>query len=664
MIFEPLFPLWALLCVGAVLLAALIVSTRRAPRHTPLRAAAAFVLLAVLANPVLREERREQRDDIGLILIDRSRSMEIGERQSQARAAAQALQQSGGAIEWQVADLPQQPGEPTRLGEAAAGAIGRSDTSRLGGVFVITDGISADTPDPSLLPPSVPLHQLVAGDPDLDDRRLVIESVPPFTVAGQSATITVRVDDPGADRVPLTVDSTDGTRIRRTIEANRAVPVEVPVETRGELDVAFSVPVRANEATAVNNRALARLSGVTDRLSVLLVSGRPYPGGRVWRDLFKADPNIDLVHFTILRLPTSFDPTPPQDLALIPFPVEELFQERLGDFDLIIFDRFDLTELMSPGYFTNLSRRVEQGGGLLVVAGPEFSDRSSIAYTDLDRVLPARPAGPPVSQAFRPTLTDLGRRHPVTSALAPGEGVPTWGRWESLARVEPKTDMVLMRGADDALLLMLDRVGDGRVGMLASSDIWYWARAVDGAGPHNELLRRISHWLMQEPDLAETQLEVSGRADSLRIETRSLTPLPNAVLTGPDGAERRIALDADGEADIAAAEDGLYAVSAGGLRRFALVGDVAEFSEIRPRTTPLDTAADRSGGGTFLLQDGVPSVRHVAPERSARGDDWAGVRQRRSGALIAIDSRPLIPGWAALLVLAALLSASWYRERN
>lgn len=663
LVFSPLVPVWLLALIGAALALALLLTLRRIPRHAPLRIAAALVFLLLLANPVREEERRETVDDIGLVLIDRSDSMGVEDRTARAEQAAEALGANDDGVEWQVRDIAAEDDGGTRLGSAVESAIGAADTARLGGVFVISDGISEDELTPGLLPRGVPLHHLVAGNEEVNDRRLVVEHAPPFTIAGEDASIRVRIEDTEAAPVPLTIRTGSGYRAEQRLVPGEAATIEIPVERRGDIDVALSVPVRPGEATAVNNRALVSLQGVTERLSVLLVSGRPYPGGRVWRDIFKADPNIDLVHFTILRLPSSFDTTPPQDLALIPFPVEELFQERLADFDLIIFDRFDLTELMSPAYFYSLAERAEAGGGLLVVAGPEFAGPAGLANTALSRVLPAVPAGGQVTESYVPRLTPDGRRHPVTRTLAPS-GEAGWGNWGSLAEMQARSGDVLMRGPGDRPLFILDRVGRGRVGLLASTGLWWWARAVEGQGPHAELLRRTAHWLMQEPDLEEEQLRVNGTAESLIVESDSMQPLSAATVTAPDGSMAEIALPASGRAEIPMAEPGLYEVSAGQRRRFALVGNTAEFDRLRPDTEALSEAVTASGGGTFRLSEGVSDIRRVSEGSGAAGADWAGVRRREAGALLAVETRSLVPAWAPLLLIAALLGFAWWRERK
>ncbi|MBV7257084.1 hypothetical protein KCG44_09850 [Pacificimonas sp. WHA3] len=666
MTFLPLLPVWALGLIAAIALPALTLMAARSPRTLWPRLVIAVLFAIILLNPVSQRDVREASDDIALILHDRSDSMTIGARNAQAETAIARLQEASDGVEWRVVAVPQDPQEATRLGTALEEALSGIPAGRLGAAVIVSDGVSGDEPPPGILPAGVPLHMLIAGDPDLTDRRLIVERVPPYTVAGERAELTIRVDDPDSANVDIDVRTTDGMTRRLNIAANEPVPLPITVERRGPLDIALSVAPAPGEASLVNNRALARLNGVTDRLSVLLVSGTPYPGGRVWRDLFKADPNVDLVHFTILRLPSSFDMTPPEDLALIPFPVDELFQERLDDFDLIIFDRFTLTSLMSPAYFDNLADRVRGGSGLLVVAGAEFSGRDSVAFTSLRQILPAAPGGTDLTQRYRPALTDLGRRHPVTRTLGEGRPGAEWGNWGMIAGLSQLSGDTLMQEPEGRPLLLLDRVDEGRVGLIASTDTWWWARAVDGEGPRDELLRRTAHWLMQEPDLNEEQLRVSGGARSLTIDSESVRNIGDAAITGPDGelSTTPLAPSALGAgASVEAAEAGLYQVEAGGMRRFALVGNTAELAEIRPRAAPFAAAAQASGGGVWWLREGIPDIRRV-DGKALSGSDWAGVARRGGGALIAVETDPVIPRWTALMALIAAFAFAWWREHH
>ncbi len=279
------------------------------------------------------------------------------------------------------------------------------------------------------------------------------------------------------------------------------------------------------EVSTLNNRVAITINGVRDRLRVLLVSGEPHAGERTWRRLLKADPAVDLVHFTILRPPEKDDLTPLNELALIAFPTRELFQQKIGEFDLIILDRFQNRGILPPPYLRNIADYVRHGGALLMDVGPEFASPSSLDDTPLRDILPAHPLRGPdgelgndgvVDGAFRPAVTALGTRHPVTEGL-PGwhaDASPSWGSWYRRIGASDLHGSVLLSaeagttgvGTDAAPLLLLERVEQGRVALLLSDQIWLWSRGHQGGGPQAELLRRVAHWLMRQPALEEDAL--------------------------------------------------------------------------------------------------------------------------------------------------------------
>ena len=161
------------------------------------------------------------------------------------------------------------------------------------------------------------------------------------------------------------------------------------------------------------------------------------------------------------------------------------------------------------------------------------------------------PTGRVLSQPFKAKLTGDGRKHPVTQGLTGAgavNGQPTWGRWFRQVEVQPEHGRTLMDGAENEPLLVLDHKGKGRVALLTSDQAWLWARGYEGGGPHSDLLRRLSHWLMKEPDLEEERLIASARGLHLTLERRSMeekVPPVDAVgagrgnLAGDAGAGRR-----------------------------------------------------------------------------------------------------------------------------
>ena len=197
---------------------------------------------------------------------------------------------------------------------------------------------------------------------------------------------------------------------------------------------------------------------------MLLVSGEPHAGERTWRNLLKSDAAVDLVHFTILRPPEKQDGTPINELSLIAFPTRELFSEKIDQFDLIIFDRYQHRGVLPILYFDNIARYVRDGGALLVAAGPDYANDGSLYDTPLSPVLPVAPTGKIIEEPYFPRVTDVGKRHPVTRDLDGSSfDPPHWGRWFRLIDVEKPQGEVVMKGAEDKPLLVLNREGKGRV---------------------------------------------------------------------------------------------------------------------------------------------------------------------------------------------------------
>jgi hypothetical protein len=407
---------------------------------------------------------------------------------------------------------------------------------------------------PKTSPGGEPLNLLLTGKGEETDRRLRVIEAPGYGIVGKSVILRVVVDDLGTQAALAGHTGPATLTVRRDGQPFRteSVPVgveqriEVPITRAGPTVIEMAASPLAGEVSQINNRAVVEINGVRDRLRVLLISGEPHPGERTWRRLLKADPSVDLVHFTILRPPEKDDRTPLNELALIAFPVRELFVDKIGEFDLIILDRFQNRGLLPLPYLANIANRVRQGGALLMSVGPEFAGGASLAGTPLGGVLPGGPArsNAVVDGPFKPWVSDLGQRHPVTEGL-PGANAasggakgPDWGSW--YRRIEPSAmnGEVLMRTPDGQPLLALDRVGQGRTALLLSDQIWLWSRGHQGGGPQAELLRRIAHWLMQEPDLEENALTARVADGRLRIPTARRRRW-RCMKTRPAGRRRR-----------------------------------------------------------------------------------------------------------------------------
>ncbi|MEO0606830.1 MAG: hypothetical protein AAFY82_01265 [Pseudomonadota bacterium] len=668
--FDPLigWPLfWALALVSALCLIGYVIVFGKAWLTRTI--ALAFGFLA-LSNPAIVEEEREPLPSVAAIVVDRSDSMNFGARTEIASAVYDQLVEdltANPAIDLRVIETETQ-GDGTRMIGALDGLMADVPRDRIAGAILITDGQVHDMPENlSRISELGPVHGLITGDPDANDRRITLVQAPNFDIVGDEAEFIIRIDDPEGGTVPVTYAINGGRSVAAYIEAGEPTSLFIEIERRGDNIVVFETPEGPQELTLANNRTAATISGVRDGLRVLLVTGRPNASGRVWRDLLKSDPSVDLVHFTILRPPYKRDITPLEEMALIAFPTEELFEDKLDGFDLIIFDQYERRGVITMGYLADVARYVDEGGALLVIAGESFAGPASLARTPLAGILPALPTGAIITRDIVPELSEEGIRHTITENFA-GQ---TWGKWLRFIQARADTGDVLMRTADGSPLFAVDRVGKGRVAQLLSDQIWLWARGYDGGGPFADLIRRSVHWLMKEPELDERQLQIQAQGDTVRASLRTLAdraaPL---IIETPDGSflEPDWRVDGPGSysAEVPVNQLGLYRAQSGGLEAVALNGPAnpREFAALEATPDLLRPLSEASGGGVYSLErpEQVPDVRLVGRRADATGNTWLGLRERGAYAVRSSTSLPLLPGLLAIgLILLALLAA-WRRE--
>ena len=674
--FDPALPWWALGALAALCALALLPAALRRARGTTWRGLAFLVLLAWLSGPRLIRETRDTLPDIALLVVDQTASMQVGDRAALRDAARARLQEQASHmpdLELRTVEVPEAGHDGTALFAAIDRALADIPRARLSGIVALTDGQVHDIP---AAPPAGPIHVLISAKGEETDRRLRIIEAPSFGVVGKDVTLRVAVDDLGAPpggTARLTLRRDGEAPVVQDVPVGREVEVSLPITRAGPTIAELQAAPLPGEVSTLNNRAIIEVNGVRDRLRVLLVSGEPHAGERTWRRLLKADPAVDLVHFTILRPPERDDMTPLNELALIAFPVRELFQVKIKEFDLIILDRFQNRGILPPTYLRNIADYVRQGGGLLLSAGPEFTGATSLAATPLGGVLPARPTpGSEVDGAFRPQVTALGTRHPVTEAL-PGwsaSGTPAWGDWYRRINVAGNALQPVMATPDGAPLLLLDHVDQGRIAMLLSDQIWLWSRGHEGGGPQAELLRRIAHWLMKEPALDEEALRARLEGGQLLIDRRTLGDGPpgDVTVTAPDGAATRVPLapGAAGRssATLPATALGVWQVSDGTRQAFAAATDAnpRETADLRATATLLSPVVRASGGSIRFAAAGTPELRRTEPGRDASGAGWIGLPRRHDHVVTGLDAIPLLPPWAALPLLLGLVLAAWQRE--
>ncbi|MCU4181023.1 hypothetical protein [Bosea sp. BH3] len=682
--FAPLVPLPLL--IGLAVLAAVAAGAAivLAGRSAILRALALAVLTLALADPSLVAEDRDPVKDVVSVVVDRSASNRLADRSAQTdEAVAEVERQLRGMpnIEPRIVDLRDAQGssDGTRLFEALAASLADVPSERVAGAIAITDGLAHDSPpNAEVLGLRAPLHVLTTGRNAEIDRRIMLVDSPRFGIVGKDQVIRLRVVDKGGPgRAGLTIRRDGEIIARRDVVTGQVVQVPVRIDRGGPNVVEIEASALDQELTLANNRAVITIEGVRDKLRVLLVSGEPHPGERTWRNLLKADANVDLVHFTILRPPEKQDGTPINELSLIAFPTRELFQVKIKEFDLIIFDRYANQSILPLLYFENIVRYVRDGGALLVAAGPEYAGGQTLARTPLGQILPAVPDGSVIDEAYRAQVSEPGKRHPVTRDL-PGSEVspPRWGEWLRMvgAQARPGASPV-MTGPGERPLLMLAREQKGRVALFLSDHAWLWARGFRDGGPYLDLLRRLSHWLMKEPELEEEALRATARGGTVEVERQTLRDNPSPItVTGPDGQSRSIPLEAGRPglftARIPAGEQGLYRLTSDNLTAFASVGpeNPRELMEVVSDPAALQPLAQATGGSSRRIgreSGSAVNVPRIVPVRSGSqfsGNDWIGLRISDSGIVRGVRISPLFVGLIGLALLFGALVAGWLGE--
>ena len=680
-IFDPLLDIRLLVGTAVVVFALIVFAVVRGLTGWWLRGLAGFVLLFAIANPSVQTEDRNALQDIVVLVVDQSASQGVSDRPDQIAAAIDEMTErlrARGNTELKVVTLGDGDGDSgTQLMTRVNEALAQEPRARIAGIVLLTDGQLHDIERAAPVP--APMHVLLTGRKTDWDRRLVVQNAPAFAILGEPVTLTLLIEDQGA--VPaglgeqavleIAVDGAEPERFVVPVGEALELPVRLP---HGGMNVIqFSVSMGEGELTDRNNSAVVQINGVRDRLRVLLVSGEPHPGERTWRNLLKSDSAVDLVHFTILRPPEKQDGVPVSELSLIAFPTRELFLDKIDEFDLIIFDRYKRRGILPSLYLDNVRQYVENGGAVLIAAGPDFATADSLYRSPLSEILPAEPTSRVLEQGYLPQISDIGARHPVTEGLenfAPAsDDGPGWGRWFRQIDVTATSGTTVMTGIDDRPLLVLDRAGDGRIALMASDQAWLWNRGFEGGGPQLELLRRLAHWMMKEPELEEEALSATAEGQTMTITRRTLAEGDREVeITGPDGTITVVPLEERRPgryiADFDGPEIGLYRLKEGDKEAVIALGPAAprEFEETIATPEILRSVVRDTRGGLINLEDGFPDIRSVRPGRPAAGRGWIGLTPRDAYLTTDVSVAPFVPAWAFLLLAALLSLAAWMRE--
>jgi len=694
--FAPLVPLLWVWILGGVMVFLTGLSLRYFPRGVVGRAIMGLTLLSVLMNPSLLQEDRSATPNVAVIVVDRTMSQNFGERMARTDQALSSLrtQLEGRAdIELRIVDVDNtnnNSGE-TQLFSSIEDAFMDVPKTQRAGVILLSDGQVHDVPhdvsDRSSAPQNFddfgPIHAFISGEAGEYDRRIVVTNAPAYGIMGQNVSVHFRVEDSrskaSAALASVIVRHQDGREELLQVTIGEDYAFDVPITHAGQNVFEIITDTQKGELTALNNRNVVLVNGVRDRLKVLLVSGKPHIGERTWRNLLTSDPGVDLVHFTILREINKLDNTPQDELSLIPFPFQELFEVKLYDFDLIIFDNYRVSQILPNRYFENIVRYVREGGALLEASGHSYSDPNRSTYsTPLQQILPAAPEGQILDSQFFPSLTEKGEQHPVTRGLVWGNSgqaeTQNWGPWFRQNKVRVQSGHILMRGHEKTPLLILDRVAQGRVAQFSSDNLWLWAKGYQNGGPHAELSRRIIHWLMKEPELDEEAMNVSVNGNDITIRMQNYEGNSQDIqMVRPDGEIVPLSLQ-DNQAGwfetiFHAQQSGIYSFeNARGQRKFAVIGTLnpPEMRDVLSTDSVLRPTVNATGGKViWLSRYETPEVRILETNKTRTrfgGRNWVGLQHNKSSIVTASRNITLIVPWIGVICLIGILSLMWWFE--
>ncbi|MEC8663946.1 MAG: hypothetical protein VXY16_00585 [Pseudomonadota bacterium] len=676
--------LFALLCLAGV--------ARRKPGSSLLMLGAGVAVTGALLNPGFVSKEMERRPTEVAVVVDQSASQSLETRAEETRAVTENIlaQLRAMGIDDANIHLVMTDGENehienggTNIFTSLPASLSAMKPHQAGAVIYIGDGVVHDVPEEARgIMAQAPFYGVISGSEEERDRYIDLEDVPLFGIVDDEQTISFRVVDEGVPEaqlqpVEVTVKIDGAVYQQMTVIPNELSTITFDIEHGGENIIEIETAELQDELTTRNNATAFSIEGVRENMNVLLAVGEPYAGSISWRMALKSDPNIDLVHFNILRGQGQGRFIPVDEMSLIAFPTRELFDEKIEDFDLIILDSIAVGEYLTPYYVNRIREYVMNGGALLVVADQEYSTFNGVGGTALADIMPAGRSENLAANGtpFRPEISDYGERHPVTRGVAQAQDPEEWGRWFRVVDVGDVTGDILMQAADDRPLLIMDHAGEGRVALMASNQAWLWQRGIEGGGPYLELLRNVAHWTMAEPALEEEALRLRNDDGMLVVERQTMADVDSiapAVITDPEGHEREVQLEEVmpglWRGQIAADEPGLYAASHEELETATSVGLInpLEYRNMLSTEETLAPLAEETGGSVMRFNRNAVGAASAPRLVALEGDQVAGegeigIRMNEE-TILRGSERQSIPPWIYLLAAMGFVAGAYAAE--
>ena len=672
--FYPFIPINLLLILILLSLSVIFIGFKLKAPGNIFRATLICLIILSIANPTMVSENRENIPDTVALILDLSPSQNINNRKSLAQSSYNSIKTELEKINnLDIRSKTINGKKGSKLFEPLASMVGDISSDRVAGAIIITDGQIEDAP--SILENynfKAPVNIILTGEKEEKDRRLIIESSPRFGIVGEEIKIDIKVEDISANtpNALVTINMNDEIEQSRSIPIGEVVTITMPLERAGITSLNIEVEPGKEELTLQNNKSVIEINAIRERLKVMLVSGEPNMGLRSWRNLLNSDPSVDLVHFTILRPPNKQDLTPVGELSLIPFPSRELFQANLNDFDLIIFDQYHLRGILPQFYLKNVVEYVVNGGALLDASGPEYAGPYSLSLSPLQNILPTEPTGDIIVQEFIPIMTKDGERHPVTANLKDDIN-SNWGPWYRMVEGLTIAGDVLLEGPDARPLLVLNRVGQGRVAQILSDQSWVWTKSGANKGPQADLLRRLVHWLMKEPELEENELSAKIDNDTILVTKNSLNLDKKPIIsTSPDNIKEEIVLEDIGRGKqigkILSPQEGTWKFSSGNSQISLIVGNSnsSEYLDVRTTDNIVKPIVSYTSGSINWINNekNIPKIKQIQKNKLTDNSKNIQLIKNEKYYVKNIQQSSLTPWYFVLIFSLILLFLSWYRE--
>ena len=672
--FYPFIPISILILLILLSLVVIFIGFKLKAPGNIFRATLICLILLSIANPTIVSENRENIPDTVALILDLSPSQNINDRKTLAQNTYNSIKTELEKINNLDIRLKTINGKKgSKLFDPLVSMVGDISTDRIAGAIIITDGQIEDAP--SILDNynfKAPINIMLTGEKEEKDRRLIIESSPRFGIVGEEIKIDIKVEDISTNtpNALVTINMNDDIEQSRSIPIGEVVTITMPLERAGITSLNIEVEPGKEELTLQNNKSVVEINAIRERLKVMLVSGEPNMGLRSWRNLLNSDPSVDLVHFTILRPPNKQDLTPVGELSLIPFPSRELFQANLNDFDLIIFDQYHLRGILPQFYLKNVVEYVVNGGALLDASGPTYAGPYSLSLSPLQNILPTEPTGDVIVQEFIPIMTQDGERHPVTANLKDNMN-SNWGPWYRMVEGLTIAGDVLLEGPEARPLLVLNRVGQGRVAQILSDQSWVWTKSGVNKGPQADLLRRLVHWLMKEPELEENELSAKIDNDTILITKNSLNLDKKPIIsTSPDNIKEEIILEDIGKGKqigkILSPQEGTWKFSSGNSKISLIVGNSnsSEYLDVRTTDSIVKPLVNYTSGSIHWVNNkkNIPQIKQIQKNKLTNNSKNIQLLKNEKYFVKSLQQSSLTPWYFVLIFSLILLFLSWYRE--